>query len=795
MSMRKLFCIIAFVGLHGISQAIAFQSNGSVIKGKVTDTNGSPLPGASITIENTFLGVHTDSEGNYTLSALKNGVYILRFSFIGYESQIREVGLKGDTVLNIALADKSFMTEEVFVNATRAGEKTPMTYSTVSKEDISKNNIAQDIPYLLGYTPSLVVSSDAGTGVGYTNINIRGTDVKRINVTIDGIPVNDAESHGVWWVDLPDLASSADNIQIQRGVGTSTNGAGAFGATINFQSTALNKEPYAEVNSSYGSFNTSKNTINFGTGLINRKFAIDARLSKIWSDGYIDRAFSDLKSFYISGTLYGETSILKLMIFSGVEHTYQAWYGVPKDSLATHRTFNPYNYKNETDNYWQDNYQLHYSKEINNSLHANFALHYTRGKGYYENLIQNSKFSSFNLQNAIFNSDTITSSDFITQRWLDNDFYGFTYSLNYGKNKINTIIGGGWNQYSGNHFGDIIWADIITFNGEKYRWYEGTGNKKDLNTFLKINYSLTNSLNLYADLQLRNINYSIGGIDEYLKDVTQNHRYNFFNPKTGLIYNFNKKQKVYASFGISQREPDRGNFTDADPGKTPKPEKLFDFETGYEFHSSRFMLRGNLYYMNYADQLILTGKINNVGAAILTNVSKSYRQGIEIETGIQILKNLNWYENITISRNIIPVFVDYTDNWDTGIQDFETLKNRTISFSPSLIASSVIEYNPLKNLNLSFNTKYVGKQYIDNTQNSERMLNAYLVQNISLLYTIKNKIFKELTCQFVVNNLFDKKYETNAWVYKYNEGGSQHVLDGYFPQAGINCMFKIGLKF
>jgi iron complex outermembrane receptor protein len=793
--MRRLICFIVFVGLHTVIHAIALQNAGSVIRGKVSDMNGSPLPGASITIENTFLGVNTDSKGSYSLPLLKDGDYKFRFSFIGFETQVREFRVRKDTLLDIILVAKSIMTEEVLVNATRAGVHTPAAYSTVTKEDISNNNVAQDIPYLLGYTPSLVVSSDAGTGVGYTNINIRGSDVKRINVTIDGVPVNDAESHGVWWVDLPDLASSSDNIQIQRGVGTSTNGAGAFGATINFQTTSLNSEPYAEVNSSYGSFNTSKNTINFGTGLINKKFAIDARLSKIWSDGYIDRAFSDLKSFYISGTMYGEKSILKLMIFSGVEHTYQAWDGVPKDSLATHRTYNPYNYKNETDNYWQDNYQLHYSKEINSNLSADAALHYTHGQGYYENLVQNSKFSSFNLPNAVFNTDTITSSDFITQRWLRNDFYGFTYSFNYRKGKLNTILGGGWNQYLGNHFGDIIWAKTVTYDGENYQWYHGTGDKKDLNTFLKINYSLTDKLNLSGDLQFRNINYSIGGFDEYLKDVTQNHKYNFFNPKTGLIYNFDSNQKVYASFGISQREPDRDDFTDADPGKMPKPEKLFDYEAGYEFHSREFLVRGNFYYMYYRDQLILTGEINNVGATILTNVPKSYRQGVEIETGIRILENLNWNENITLSRNIIPVFTDLTDNWDTSGQDKEILKDKTISFSPSIIAGSVIDYYPFKNFHLSLNTKYVGKQYIDNTQNTERMLNAYLVQNISFLYTIKSKLFKELSCQFVVNNLFDGKYETNAWVYKYNEGGSLHVMDGYFPQAGINYMFKVGLKF
>src|SRR5664279_1473329 len=768
--MRKIFCLIVFFLLHSVSHANMFQENGPVINGRVTDIKGSPLAGASITIENTILGVHSDQNGDFTLQVFSGGNYIIHFSFIGYETEIRNVSLKADTVMNIILKSKSFLTEEVLVNATRAGDHTPMAYSTVTKDDISKANIAQDVPYLLGYTPSLVVSSDAGTGVGYTYINIRGTDVNRINVTIDGIPVNDAESHGVWWVDMPDLASSSDNIQIQRGVGTSTNGAGAFGATINFQTADLKKEPYAEVNSSYGSFNTSKNTVNFGTGLINKKFAVDGRFSKIWSDGYIDRAFSDLKSFYISGTLYGESSILKLIIFSGVEHTYQAWNGVPKDSLKTHRTYNAYTYKNETDNYWQDNYQLHYSKVISSDFSANAAIHYTRGKGYYENLVPNTNYSSFNLPNAIINSDTISTSDFITQRWLRNDFYGFTYSLNYTKNNINAVIGGGWNQYLGNHFGDIIWAKIVTFEGESYRWYQGTGNKKDLNTFLKVFYSLSEKLNLYGDLQFRKIDYLIDGFDENLKNVAQSHRYNFFNPKAGFIYAIDKNQKVIASFGISQREPVRSDFTDADPGKTPVPEKLFDYETTYEYNASGVIFRVNLYYMDYKDQLILTGRINNVGSAIYTNVPKSYRLGIEFETGIQILKNLSWNANMTLSRNIIPVFIDFTDNWDTSIQDQSTLKNKTISFSPSVIAASVIDYYPFSDFQVILNSKYVGKQFIDNTQNADRMLNAYFLQNISFLYTIKSKLFKELTCQFAINNLFDKKYETNAWVYKYNEG-------------------------
>jgi iron complex outermembrane recepter protein len=793
--MRKLILIIFISGLQLLSYSNIYQGNVYDITGMVTDMNGTPLAGASITIENTLIGVNADSKGKFRLAALKEGSYKVIFSFIGYETDSRTITLKNDTVINVTLSAKPYVTEEVLVSATRAGEHSPMAYSTLTPEEIAKNNIARDIPYILDYTPSVVVSSDAGTGVGYTNLNIRGSDVKRINVTIDGIPVNDAESHGVWWVDLPDIASSADNIQVQRGVGTSTNGAGAFGATVNFKTSELRREPYAEFNSSYGSFNTSKNTLNLGTGLINKRYAVDVRLSKIWSDGYIDRAFSDLKSFYVSGTRYGEKSILKLIIFSGAEHTYQAWLGVPKDSLETNRTYNPYTYKNETDNYWQDNYQLHYSNHISSSLTANAALHYTRGKGYYENLVTDTEFSTFNLPDAVFGSDTIKVSDFVTQRWLKNDFYGFTYSLNFTRNKINAVLGGGWNRYLGNHFGDIVWAKIVTFNDQTYRWYEGTGDKKDLNTFLKINYAFSDKLNLYADLQFRKINYSIGGFDEDLKDVTQTHNYNFFNPKTGFIYHFNPNQKVYASFGISQREPDRGNFTDADPGKTPSPEKLFDYEAAYEYHSPGFLFRGNLFYMNYIDQLILTGEINSVGVPILTNVPQSYRQGIELETSIQVLKNLTWNANLTLSRNIIPEFTDYTDNWDTYGQDQELLKNKTISFSPSVIAASVIDFNPFNNFHLLLNTKYVGKQYIDNTQNESRKLDPYLVQNVSFMYTIHNNIFRDLTCQFMINNLFNEQYETNAWVYKYNSGGTQGIMDGYFPQAGINWMVKVGIKF
>jgi iron complex outermembrane recepter protein len=783
------------------------------VSGNVYDENNHPLLSATVVIENTFAGTYTNKSGEFVFKNLKKGNYTIKVLYIGYENQKKKIDLQKDESLNFNLKRNSILTDEVIVQATRIEEKTPATYSSISKEEIQKNNTGQDIPYLLNMTPSMVVSSDAGTGIGYTNISIRGSDVKRINVTVNDIPLNDAESHGVWWVDLPDIASSVDNVQIQRGVGTSTNGAGAFGATMNFRTFSLNKDPYAEVSSSYGSFNSSKNTICVGTGLINNKFSVDARLSKLWSDGYIDRAFSDLKSFYIAGTMYGKSSILKFVIFSGQEHTYQAWNGVPKDSLSTNRTYNSYYYSNQTDNYWQDNYQLHYSNEITDNLNLNLALHYTKGKGYYENSDPGNSFESYNLPNAIFGTDTITATDFINQKWLNNDFYGITYSLNYKKKKLNTVFGGGWNQYLGQHYGDIIWAKIVTFEGDKYRWYKGTGDKKDLNLFLKTNYLITGNLNLYVDLQLRNIDYSIGGFDDNLKDITQHHTYSFFNPKVGLTYDLNDKQKIYASFGIAQREPDRSNFTDADSGKIPRPEKLYDYEGGYEFRSSKFLFRGNIFYMKYIDQLIMTGEINNVGSAIMTNVKNSYRDGIELEGGYKILKSVQWNANLMLSQNIIPEYTEYVDKYDAdwypiGQQD-TVLKNMTISFSPSIIFNNVIQFEPIKNFKIELVSKYVGKQYTDNTSNNKymsntfpdslyndnRYINTYMTHNMSFNYSFSSKLFKECHIFFSINNLLNEKYETNAWVYSYILNNKYSSMDGYFPQATRNFMAGIVLKF
>ena len=779
-------------------QNLAFSQ--FTIKGRVFDKETKEsLTGAHIIIKGTYNSTTSDKNGNFIVKNLKKGNYVFRVSYVGYKTYEKNIEVNKNLDINFGLEPEAILEDEVIVSATRASEKEPLTYSNISRKKIKEVNLGQDLPYLIESTPSTVVSSDAGAGIGYTGIRIRGTDITRINVTVNGIPINDPESHGVFWVNMPDFASSVDNIQIQRGVGTSTNGAAAFGASINIQTLKLNRDAYAEINSSAGSFNTFKNNLTFGTGLIKGKWTLDGRLSKISSDGYIDRATSDLKSFFVSAGHYGKHSILRFNVFSGKEKTYQAWYGIPKDSLKTNRTYNPYSYENETDNYWQDHYQALYSNQINKNLNLNFALHYTKGKGYYEQYKTERKFKDYRLENVIIGGDTITKTNLIQQKWLDNDFYGFTYSLNYEKNKLSAVVGGAWNKYDGDHYGEVIWAQYAS-NGEKgHRWYENKGVKKDFNIFGKVNYQLTEKINLYGDLQYRMINYSIKGDHDDLRDLTQEHNFNFVNPKFGILYHLASNQKVYFSFAISNREPNRSNYRDADPGSLPKSEKLNDLELGYDFHSNSFAIETNIFLMNYKDQLVLTGEINNVGAAIMTNVPKSYRTGLEISTGIKILENLNWDINATFSTNKIKDFTEYVDkydeNWNPKTQFSKYLGKTDLSFSPDIIAGSIFTYEIIENLYINFISKYVSRQYIDNTSNKDRSLDPYFVNNLSFNYSKKTKLFKEIGFHLMLNNIFSEKYETNAWVYRCFVGEKINVYDGYFPQAEFNFLAGISLKF
>lgn len=792
------------------------------LKGTVKNETGERLIGANLTLSNSFKGTSTDVNGAFLFKNLKGGSYELIISYIGYEKLTKEVKVTGDQTLDVVMKQDNILTEEVLVSATRATEKTPVAFVTVDKAAIENQNMGQDIPYLLGLTPSFVATSDAGTGVGYTNFRIRGTDLNRINVTVNGIPMNDAESHGTWWVDVPDLASSTDNIQVQRGVGTSTNGAAAFGATINLQTTTINKDPFTEYSSSAGSFGTVKNSVGVGTGLLKGKFAFDARLSKVSSDGFIDRAASDLKSFFVSGGYFTDNTILKVNVFSGLETTYQAWNGVPSVRLnndlagmqryADHylytqqqvdemvnsnsRTYNLYTYENQVDHYQQNHYQLLFSHQLNEMLSFNASLFYTKGKGYYEEYKNDQKLADYLITPPVYGNDTIQTSDLIRRKWLDNDFYGMTFSMVQKKETSEFTFGGGYNIYDGNHFGKVIWARNAGDSEINHEWYRGTGLKKDLNLYAKYNYELTKDLNLFADFQYRKIDYTIGGLDDDLRDLKQTHSFEFFNPKVGIFYQIDGQQNLYANFARANREPNRDNYVDANPqGKQPTFETLNDFELGYKYTTPRFALGVNAYYMLYQNQLILTGEINDVGAPIMTNVDNSYRTGLELMAGMKLTEKLKWDVNVTLSRNKIKSFSEFVDDWDNGGQIENKLGTTDLAFSPDIIANSQLSWMAAKGLNISLQSYSVSKQYIDNTSSNERKLNGYLLNNLKLTYSVPQKLAKEMNLHLLVNNLFDTQYENNAWVYSYVYGGERFAMDGYFPQAGINFLAGIDIKF
>ena len=792
------------------------------LKGTVKSETGERLVGANLMLSGGFNGTTTDVNGAYQFRNLKGGVYRMTISFIGYEKQISEVKLTGNQTLDVVLKQDHILAEEVLVSATRAREKTPVAFATVEKQEIRDNNLGQDIPYLLGLTPSFVATSDAGTGVGYTNFRIRGTDLNRINVTVNGIPMNDAESHGTWWVDIPDLASSTDNIQVQRGVGTSTNGAAAFGATINLQTTTINKDAYAEYSTSAGSFGTLKNSVGVGSGLLKGKFTFDARMSKVSSDGFIDRASSDLKSFFVSGGYFTAKTILKLNVFSGLEDTYQAWNGVPSVRLnndmaamqryADHwlysqkqvaemmasdsRTYNLYTYKNQVDYYQQDHYQMLFSHKLTELFNVNANLFYTHGKGYYEEYKDDQKLADYLITPPVIGGETVEKSDLIRRKWLDNDFYGVTFSGTYKQETSEFTFGGGYNVYDGNHFGRVIWARNAGNSEMDHEWYRGTGLKKDFNLFAKYSYELAENLNLFADFQYRKIDYSIDGIDDDLRNLTQNHHFEFFNPKVGLFYKLTDRQDVYANFARANREPNRDNYVDADPaGKQPTYETLNDFELGYKYNTPRLAFGANAYFMSYQNQLILTGEINDVGAPIMVNVDNSYRAGIELMAGMKLADNLKWDVNLTFSKNKIKDFTEFVDDWDNGGQIANKLGTTDLAFAPEVITNSQLSWMATKGLNVSLQSFSVSKQYIDNSSSNDRKLDGYFLNNLKFTYRIPQKFAREFNLHLMVNNLFDTKYENNAWVYSYMYEGKRFAMDGYFPQAGINFMAGLDIKF
>jgi iron complex outermembrane receptor protein len=700
--------------------------------------------------------------------------------------------------------------DEVSVNAIRAKTNTPIAFTNLNKQQIEKSNLGQDLPFLISSTPSVVTTSDAGAGIGYTGFRIRGTDPSRINVTINGIPLNDSESQGVWWVNMPDFASSLENIQIQRGVGSSTNGAAAFGASINLQTIGLNTKAYAITNNSIGSYNTLKNNIEFGSGLINNKFAFDARLSRISSDGYIDRATSDLKSLYVQGTYFDDNSTLKGIIFSGNERTYQAWDGVPLIYLDSNRTFNSLTYENEVDNYAQTHYQLHYSKNLNQKTTLNIAGHFTHGEGYYEQEKLDQNLLDYNLSNIILTNDTITSTDLIRRKWLNNDFGGITFSVKHLKENLNLIFGGAANKYSGQHYGNIIWAEYASNGDYNHEYYRNIATKFDNNIYLKSNYKASNNTSVFLDLQLRSLNYEFNGSDISGDLDRQEVNLEFFNPKFGLSHYLNKNQLFYASYAVANKEPNRADYVESSPNSRPVHETLFDTEIGYKYQDKWLMFNLNFYYMDYDNQLIKTGEINDVGYFTSKNVKNSFRKGVEIESSYIFNNKLSLSGNLTISENKLDTLVQYVDNWDTGDQNQVVHENTDLAFSPNLTWAANINYKYNKNTNFLLNTKYVGNQYIDNTSSEKRMLESYMISNFQIDYHFKSSIFTKAKISFLVNNLFDIEYVNNAWIYRYisdssdpreyddyTTQGDGNIYDkaGYFPQATRNYLLGLTLGF
>ncbi|MDR0995232.1 MAG: TonB-dependent receptor [Tannerella sp.] len=706
-----------------------------------------------------------------------------------------------------SLQTKPVKLDEVVVSAIRVGASTPVAYSNLSREELRSRNDGQGIPSLIATAPSVVMTSDAGTGVGYASFRIRGTDQDRINITVDGVPLNDAESQDVFWVNMPDFASSLSGLQIQRGVGTSTNGAAAFGATVALQTAPSASAPGFSYDLSAGSYGTLKHTFDGSTGLMDGHFAIDARYSDVRSDGYIDRAWARMQSYYGQASWYGTNTLLRFRAFGSSERTYQAWDGVPAAKLAAgDRTYNDCGeytddqgktafYPNQTDNYWQQHYHLLASQRFGRQWNANLTLHYTHGDGYYEEYKSGMAYADFNLPDYTAPDGSMqATTDLVRRKWLDNDFYGGIFSANYKGGSLALTFGGALNNYVGAHYGRLMWTKSgYDLPAPDYEYYRNTGRKLDGSVYAKANWRFLPHLSAYADLQYRGLRYSICGDDDVAgKGLDILRRWNFFNPKAGLDYTCGP-HRAFASFGVAHREPNRDNFTDNGPDASPTDETLFDYEAGYSWQKDGLHLSLGLYYMDYRNQLVLTGKISQIGEQLTSNIPDSDREGLELGAAWRICRLLSWSGNLTLSRNRIRNFTEYVDDDDTGGQQAFFLGSTDIAFSPDLTGSSLFHFT-WRDLSADFTSQYVARQYLDNTTSRARSLDPYFVNSLRLGYVFHPRFVREANLGLTVYNLFNEQYETNGWVYSYIQGGQRCQDGGYFTQAPIHFMFRLGFK-
>lgn len=673
--------------------------------------------------------------------------------------------------------------DEVLVKAVRVQPNAPITHSNLTKKDIRKRNLGQDIPMLLNYLPSVVSSSDAGAGIGYTYLRVRGSDATRVNVTINGIPYNDAESQGTFWVNLGDFASSVESLQLQRGVGTSTNGSGAFGASLNILTDGISENAGGEIANSFGSFGTRKHSIKFTTGLLNDHFEFAGRLSKIYSDGYVDRAFTDLKSYYLQGNYVDKNTIVKAITFGGKEKTYQAWYGLSKDQLEEDRTQNPYSYDNETDNYWQDHYQLHWIETLNANWSTNIGLNYTRGKGYFEQFKDGRSAADYN---NLINED----SDVVVRRWLDNHFYVANANVTYKKNSLELITGISYSDYTNDHYGEIIWgSDLASGTNIRDRYYLSISDKSDFSIFSKATFRMSEKLQAFLDIQGRFVNYITTGLTSDRVPIDVDERFDFFNPKLGFTYTLNPGNSLYVSYARANKEPNRNDFESN--AVDVQHEELNDFELGWRHESDRLRLNANVYYMQYNNQLVLTGALDNVGEYLRENVDKSYRLGLELDASIVLTEQLSLVSNFALSKNKIQ---DLTINRDGAVQN---LNDTNIAFSPDLITTHALEYAPNTKFRAALIGKYVGEQYLSNTDTEASKLDSYFVTDFNFTYTLPvNNVFDSIVFTGMVNNLFDLKYVDRGYTYLDTwSGPTATEIQGYYPQATRNFLLGMTLMF
>ena len=789
--MKKIFLFaLILLGNGMVSAQIKTQV-------KVVDQeSNNPLPGVVVSFKSQ--NIETNSQGLAELSFSKEGIYAVSFHLLGYldkQVEIQALNANVDGVQIIGLARDFDELSTIELSAIRAGEKAPIAFSNLSKEQIEETNTGRDVAFTMEQLPSVVATSDAGAGVGYSGFRVRGSDATRINVTVNGIPLNDPESHGVWWVNTPDLMSSTSSMQLQRGVGTSSNGAGAFGASLNMQTSINTDKPFGEVHLGGGSFNTQRATVNFGSGLINKNYWLEGRLSKIKSDGYVDRASSDLTSYFISGGFKNENTLIKAVVFGGNEETYQSWNGVDSATLATNRTDNSAGaiydanwnvvdyYDNEVDNYSQDHYQLHWTQKVNEFWSFTLSGHYTYGRGYYEQYKQDQDFSEYGLTPIVMGSDTVSSTDLIRRKWLDNDFYGGVFNVTYKKDALNLIVGGGYNEYIGRHYGEIIWARFASNSEIRDHYYDNESKKTDFNVYVKASYDVTSRLSVFGDMQIRQVDYSASGVDDGVPFAFENDNL-FFNPKAGVNYQLKDNARVFASFGVAHKEPNRTDLLYADPDNQPVAEQLQDVEVGYQtkLADGKTTLELNGFYMYYNNQLVLTGEVDNVGSPIRKNVGQSYRTGVEITAFYKPKKWLRWSPTLTLSAN---KNTDYKEELPSGgVKEFG---NTNIAFSPNVVGASNLEFVPLNGLTLGLFTKFVGEQYLTNSDNENHKLESYLINDIRIAYNIPVKGLDMLKVYFNAYNVFDVDYVSNGYTWG--------VTPYYFAQAGINFMGGVHVKF